>query len=312
MFLEQVFRTEEETWVVPPLLMIVTNVRRVAFASGSTSTLESAGNVLMSCFAAANRPQGDPDKRLATLRIVNELFRIYFKLNTLRNCKYLIRVVEAKKFVAFHLFQAGERVTYKFFVGRLDVFDENFVDADEHLTYAFNHCHSKATKNRRLILKYLVPVKILVGKLPSEKLLNSFEDLHGMYANVKEAVKTGSIKLFEKTLEDHMEDYVGAGTYLLIEKLRFAVYRRLLKKVQLIYAEFRPERAVQVPLTYFVKALKWQGYDTDLAEVECIVANMIYRKYVKGYISHKNGVVVLSKKQPFPPLNSGMLVDPDT
>ena len=108
-----------------------------------------------------------------------------------------------------------------------------------------------------------------------------------------------------------MEEYVRAGTFLLIEKLRMAVYRRLLKKVQRIHAELKPERGAQLPLKYFVKALGWQGHATDMDEVECIVANMIYRGLVKGYVSHTSGVVVLSKKEPFPALKSTMLDDPE-
>ena len=42
------------------------------------------------------------------------------------------------------------------------------------------------------------------------------------------------------------------------------------------------------------------GEPTDLAEVECVVANLIYRGYVKGYISHQKAVLVVSKKDPFP------------
>ncbi len=45
----------------------------------------------------------------------------------------------------------------------------------------------------------------------------------------------------------------------------------------------------------------------DMDEVECIVANLIYRKYVKGYISHKNLVVVVSKTDAFPPLKTAAL-----
>lgn len=40
----------------------------------------------------------------------------------------------------------------------------------------------------------------------------------------------------------------------------------------------------------FQQALRWQGVDLDMDEVECITANLIYKKYVKGYISHKNQV----------------------
>ena len=36
------------------------------------------------------------------------------------------------------------------------------------------------------------------------------------------------------------------------------------------------------------------------AEIECIVANLIYDKKVKGYLSYAKKVVVLSAKDPFP------------
>ena len=36
------------------------------------------------------------------------------------------------------------------------------------------------------------------------------------------------------------------------------------------------------------------------AKVECVVANLIYSGHVKGYVSHKQRVLVLSKTNPFP------------
>jgi len=60
----------------------------------------------------------------------------------------------------------------------------------------------------------------------------------------------------------------------------------------------------------FQKALAWQGVDMDLDGVECIVANLIYRKLVKGYLSHQHRIAVLSKQDPFPPLSAATLNDP--
>ena len=54
----------------------------------------------------------------------------------------------------------------------------------------------------------------------------------------------------------------------------------------------------------FWQALAWQGVDMDMDEVECVMANLIFRKYVKGYIAHKSLVVVISKVDPFPPLKT--------
>jgi hypothetical protein len=44
----------------------------------------------------------------------------------------------------------------------------------------------------------------------------------------------------------------------------------------------------------------------DLDELECILANLIYRKLIKGYVSHKPPALVLSNKgtkEAFPPLS---------
>lgn len=40
--------------------------------------------------------------------------------------------------------------------------------------------------------------------------------------------------------------------------------------------------------------------DMDRPEVECLLANLIYKGLMKGYISHAHQLVVLSKDKPFP------------
>ena len=58
------------------------------------------------------------------------------------------------------------------------------------------------------------------------------------------------------------------------------------------------------------QALAWQGVEIDLDGVECIAANLIYRKLVKGYLSHQHRIAVLSKQDPFPRLSAATLTDP--
>ena len=48
------------------------------------------------------------------------------------------------------------------------------------------------------------------------------------------------------------------------------------------------------------KRIRHMAMETD--EIECIVANLIYAGYVKGYIAHQHGKVVLSKQDAFPAL----------
>ena len=47
-------------------------------------------------------------------------------------------------------------------------------------------------------------------------------------------------------------------------------------------------------------ALQWQGQEVDQDEVECLVANLIARSLIKGYISHNMRTAVLSKVDAFP------------
>ena len=57
-----------------------------------------------------------------------------------------------------------------------------------------------------------------------------------------------------------------------------------------------PVKSLQVALASINKEM-------DADEIECILANLIFKGYIKGYISHEKRVVILSKTNPFPPLN---------
>jgi len=44
------------------------------------------------------------------------------------------------------------------------------------------------------------------------------------------------------------------------------------------------------------------GVDIDVDEMESILANLIYEGYIKGYLSHQAGVMVVSSSNAFPKL----------
>jgi hypothetical protein len=59
----------------------------------------------------------------------------------------------------------------------------------------------------------------------------------------------------------------------------------------------------QLRLQDFQSALDFvTGEPTDMDEIECIVANLIFKGYMKGYMSHQKKILVVSKAQPFPPI----------
>lgn len=204
-----------------------------------------------------------------------------------------IRTVESRQFQSFESFPTSQKVTYKFYEGRLAVFDENYEEAEAALTYALTHCHASAKKNIALILKYLVPVGLLLGRLPSRSLVQEYRGVLAPYLPIAEAVRSGNVGAFYSAMQEQRNRLVKDGTLLLLEKLQASVYRRLLKQVYLVHAQLEPAKAAQIPLVMYERALKVAGMDLDMSEIECIVANLIVRKYVKGYISHKVRLLLL-------------------
>eukprot|EP00897_Mesotaenium_endlicherianum_P006031 jgi/Mesen1/5456/ME000273S04703 len=273
----QELRNWDSTWAMPTLYTLVFDLRQVAekadaelAAQGKTADkLKGAASFLMKLFGVI---AGKGVKRVGALYVACQLFKVYFK------------------------------VTYKYYTGRLDVFNDTFAAADEKLTHALSRCQRSKVGNIRRILKYLIPVKLSLGVVPNERMLRTYNLPE--YEGVVRAVRTGDVRLLRHSLLAHEDQFLRAGVYLVLEKLELQVYRRLFKKMHLIQKKEDPSKAHQLRMSSIVRALKWLDVDMDTEEVECITATMIYKSLIKGYFSHKSKVVVLSKQDAFPRLTA--------
>jgi hypothetical protein len=186
----------------------------------------------------------------------------------------------------------GDMVTYRYFIGRLNMFEDSYELAEENLSFALQHCHKDAVGNKKRILNYLIPVKLMRGRLPSVKLLEKYNLVE--YIPFVIAIRRGDLRTFHKTLQENQDEFIRRGTYLLLEKCKTVCHRNLFKRIHLIMDIH------QIPLDNVVKTIRWMGMDMDLDEVECVLANLIFRGIIKGYISHSKRILVLSKRDPFP------------
>ena len=175
-------------------------------SSSSSKALEACGTHLQKCFAAAQQAAGgNKAKKLASLDLVVSLFLVYFALNTLRLCKNLLAAVGSRQFAPFESFPASQRVTYKYFCGRLAIFDEAYVEADEHLSYCLSRCPPGAAgcRQRARAAFFLVPVRLLVGgSLPSASLLSSSKEVSDAYAALSSAVRAGDLRSLDAVLDE--------------------------------------------------------------------------------------------------------------
>ncbi|KAG8137537.1 hypothetical protein E2320_004771 [Naja naja] len=260
--------------------------------------LEKAAELLMSCFrvcASDTRASIEDSKKWGMLFLVNQLFKIYFKINKLHLCKPLIRAIDSSNLK--DEYSMAQRVTYRYYVGRKAMFDSDFKQAEEYLSFAFEHCHRSSQKNKRMILIYLLPVKMLLGHMPMVQLLKKYDLMQ--FAEVTKAVSEGNLLLLNEALAKHETFFIRCGIFLILEKLKIITYRNLFKKVYLLL------KTHQLALDAFLVALKFMKVtDVDIDEVQCILANLIYMGHIKGYISHQHQKLVVSKQNPFPPLST--------
>lgn len=302
----QEFRNWESAWAMDALYVIAYEVRvlaeradvELASVGKTPEKLKAAGSFLMKVFGSL---AGKGPKRIGALNVTCQLFKVYFKLGTVNLCRSVIRSIETARIFDFEEFPVRDKVTYMYYTGRLEVYNENFLVANEKLEYALVYCNSQNKANIRMILKYLIPVKLSIGILPKRWLLEKYNLIE--YHDIVQALKRGDLRLLRSALQKHEDQFLRSGVYLVLEKLELQVYQRLLKKIYIIQKQKDPSKAHQVKLDVIVKALRWLEMDMDVDEVECIMAILIYKNLVKGYFAHKNKVVVLSKQDPFPKLN---------
>ena len=109
-----------------------------------------------------------------------------------------------------------------------------------------------------------------------------------------DGISKGDLRTFQKGLIDYQDRFIREGTYLLLEKCKTIVYRNLFKRVWKIIDKH------QIKLEQVSKAFKWLAMPMDLDEIECILSNLIFKGFIRGYLSHTKRTLVLSKRDPFP------------
>ncbi|KAJ7827682.1 hypothetical protein B0H14DRAFT_3466939 [Mycena olivaceomarginata] len=144
--------------------------------------------------------------------------------------------------------------------------------------------------NQMRILAYLIPLRILRGHLPSDELMHRFPILADIFAPFVAAIRTGDIAGFDRALEQREARLIELNLLLTLEKARELRLRGLFCRVWVSSA-----KGTRIPLSMFHCVLRISGIkDVELEEAECLVANMVYKGFMRGYISHEKRMVVLA------------------
>lgn len=295
------------SWMTPALMTLCTAARQAAKRLDEQKQSENNNNhtylkklveIHRENFQKLNK---EKSKRAGYVWVCCELLRAYFRLGQVSQCSFLFAAVQQstkqERFDPSDL-PKSIGVTFSFYWGKHCVFEHSFREADEKLSWAFRNCPANAKVHRRKILLYLVPCKLRLGALPTEALLKEY-DLD-QFVGIVHAIREGNAQLFTEKMEEHAADFIKMGTYLLMMKLKFMVFRNLCKAVHREVKRRKLGEAVnKLDLEPFERIFAWQdGCDPD--ETACIMSNLIFQGAVKGYLSHEHRKIVFAKESPFP------------
>lgn len=193
----------------------------------------------------------------------------------------------------------AHQVTYKYYRGVISFLEEDYASAEEALELAYAMCTTGESKNRQLILTYLIPTKMITKhQLPSRGLLEAHPALATLFAPICSAVRTGNLKALDEALASGEAEFVKRRVYLTLERSRDVTIRNLFRKVFLVggymplkEGETIPVRRTRIPIAEFSTAMLVSGAEVsdgdggvDRDEVECAIANMIYKVRMRALI----------------------------
>ncbi|KAF2458183.1 hypothetical protein BDY21DRAFT_371065 [Lineolata rhizophorae] len=292
----------------------------VVGAIGKNEKLEDAARQINRIFSLCigDRAPLEESRKWGLYYITNLLFKTYFKLNSISLSKNIMRSLQASStdMPPLSAFPKSHRVTFKYYAGVVYFLDEDYVQAEAYLDEARRLCHTSSKRNQELILTYLIPCHLLTTHtLPTPELLARYPRLQNLFGPLCRCIKKGDLAGFDEALSASEDEFVRRRIYLSMERGRDVTLRNLFRKVFLAggyepLKEGQEEkdrlRRTRVPIAEFAAALRLgmgldrEGEGLERDEVECMIANMIYKNLMKGYIARERGIVVLSKAGAFP------------
>ncbi|KAF4756281.1 26S protease regulatory subunit 8, partial [Perkinsus olseni] len=332
--LQDVYFTSGDSfaWFVPPFIEVTSQTRHLAISMDNASDqnrwcmklVEVARELFPKLLKERRR------KMTGACWLSSELLRLFQRLDQVALCGPILASIEQqyKAYFTPEALPKSVAVTLYFHWGKYLVTEQRFGEATERLNWALNNCCEEHKSNRRRIAQYLIPCNLLArGFLPSKSMLHEY-GLEEEYERILHAVRVGNIREYQICLEHNTDDYVKAGTYMVMEKLLLVLYRNLAKRV---YSMVDPAScAYKMDLDYFeiawqvastkpsevadsqsvassspmsVESEEHQLHRPDADEVQCALAGLIYIQAIKGYLSYEHKKFVFSKQNAFPPID---------
>ncbi|CAH6722558.1 protein Csn12p homolog [[Candida] jaroonii] len=293
------------------------------FTDRKQSALEILANTINKSFKLSLNDKNldlSQSKRIDIYFFLSILIKIYFKLGNIELAKSIEKALKGTRFElpAFNkkLKDKASAITYLYYSSILSLEDSDFKSSQSKLESALNLLSyyqdiSRVKKNHQKILILLLPLKLYNDKkIPKDIIWKQFPTLKYLYKdNLFEFILKGQIFQLNNFIIKVQAFLLKSNLYLLFENLKRLCMISLIKKTVHIHQSLNedtktnhiiPFSAFNVTITYSTHGKSQKDYTENFDEIECILASLIADGFIKGYLSHSNKCIVLSKTVPFP------------
>ncbi|CCF59135.1 hypothetical protein KAFR_0G01020 [Kazachstania africana CBS 2517] len=313
----------ETNWIVYPLLHVASGLLKVTLELSKRLRTpefnESCGRSIHRCFTIClndRNPKLNENKKIGIYVFANLEFKIYHELNNMDMVRNLIKVLKSRDSgneipslrESLAIKYNSNIVTFNYFMGKYYTCVENdFTQGYKYLMDALLECTVRDKKQINKILVLLIPCAIISRKVyPNFETVERFQKddvIPKLYKPIVECLLNGNLDKFEKVINNETVEIfiLKNGLYVAINLIRELVFLKLIKTA-VMQIENKAVVSLRYIATAYKKSLHLQNTDEEslLNELECLLANLISKKLVKGYLSHSNRCIVLSKAEPFP------------
>ncbi|KAH7328231.1 hypothetical protein B0I35DRAFT_12390 [Stachybotrys elegans] len=206
------------------------------------SIAESSAEIIQKIFTTCltdrssgrfSRPEG---KKIGVYMFANLVLKLLFACRKTQLAKMIFVNISTIS-PPLALYPAAQRVTFLYYLGRFNFSNHHYHRAALCLEQAYLQTPSQLVSHRTNILTYLIPCNLLLGRFPSNVLLQRTEaqPLKEVFLPICHAVRSGNFLLFQNHLAHHEKWLFEKGLLLtLSNRLRPLLWRALSRKIFLL------------------------------------------------------------------------------
>ncbi|SMN19349.1 similar to Saccharomyces cerevisiae YJR084W CSN12 Protein that forms a complex with Thp3p [Maudiozyma saulgeensis] len=307
----------------------------------NSSYIERCGRSVHRSFTLClndRNPIKKENRRSGVYMFINLEFKIYHWLENRDMVKNLVKVVKSRQEDRFEPLMSCEKslcskynaqeVTYNYYMGQYyGCIENDYETAFIYLNRALFGCDTQYLTQMNQILILLVPFgllsrRIFVGDPLMLQIYDKYMNLNKIsnegygthqwmcnkyYHSIIKCYQTGNLTKFDNILSNREFEifFLKNGVYVAMQLLR---ERILLRLVELVY-QINGNASI-LPFELILIGMKIQSNSENesisesINELECELACLISKGLIKGYLSHGNKCMVVSKTNPFPKLSS--------